>query len=146
MMKEKQWIVVRCRACRICHGSNGNFKKCPHCGNVIGENAEIVSTVNSETELRMEVAIANTPEELRGTLRKKLHSKKDLVQNLDPPAFTMAKWVHQSADENGEVTIHSVTTTIESKNTDIDAEDLISMAETQGMLLRIGENRWTLLE
>lgn len=145
-MKEKQWIVVRCRACRICHGSNGNFKKCPHCGNVIGENAEIVSTVNSETELRMEVAIANTPEELRGTLRKKLHSKKDLVQNSDPPAFTMAKWVHQSADENGEVTIHSVTTTIESKNTDIDAEDLISMAETQGMLLRIGENRWTLLE
>ncbi|MDA0648195.1 MAG: hypothetical protein O3B00_05960 [archaeon] len=145
-MKEKQWIVVRCRACRICHGSNGNFKKCPHCGNVIGENAEIVSTVNSETELRMEVAIANTPEELRGTLRKKLHSKKDLVQNSDPPAFTMAKWVHQSADENGEVTIHSVTTTIESQNTDIDAEDLISMAETQGMLLRIGENRWTLLE
>ncbi|MDC0340730.1 hypothetical protein OAM96_02110 [Candidatus Poseidoniaceae archaeon] len=145
-MQGKQWIVVRCRACRICHGSNGNYKKCPHCGNVIGENAEIVSTVNSETELRMEVAIANTPEELRDTLRKKLQSTEALVQNSDPPAFTMAKWVHQSADENGEVTIHSVTTTIESKNTDIDPEDLISMAETQGMLLRIGKNRWTLLE
>ena len=145
-MQGKQWIVVRCRACRICHGSNGNYKKCPHCGNVIGENAEIVSTVNSETELRMEVAIANTPEELRDTLRKKLQSTEALVQNSDPPAFTMANWVHQSADENGEVTIHSVTTTIESKNTDIDPEDLISMAETQGMLLRIGKNRWTLLE
>jgi len=145
-MQGKQWIVVRCRACRICHGSNGNYKKCPHCGNVIGENAEIVSTVNSEKELRMEVAIANTPEELRDTLRKKLHSTEALVQNSDPPAFTMAKWVHQSADENGEVTIDSVTTTVESKNTDIDPEDLISMAETQGMLLRIGENRWTLLE
>ena len=145
-MQEKQWIVVRCRACRICHGSNGKYKRCPHCGNVIGESAEIVSTVNSETELRMEVAIANTPEELRGTLRQKLRSTEALVQNSDPPAFTMAKWVHQSADENGEVTIHSVTTTIESKNTDIDAEDLISMAETQGMLLRIGKNRWTLLE
>ena len=145
-MQGKQWIVVRCRACRICHGSNGNYKKCPHCGNVIGENAEIVSTVNSEKELRMEVAIANTPEELRDTLRKKLHSTEALVQNSDPPAFTMAKWVHQSADENGEVTIDSVTTTVESKNTDIDPEDLISMAETQGMLLRIGKNRWTLLE
>lgn len=145
-MQGKQWIVVRCRACRICHGSNGNYKKCPHCGNVIGENAEIVSTANSEAELRMEVAIANTPEELRDTLRKKLQSTEALVQNSDPPAFTMAKWVHQSADENGEVTIHSVTTTIESKNTDIDPEDLISMAETQGMLLRIGKNRWTLLE
>jgi hypothetical protein len=79
-------------------------------------------------------------------LREKLQSKKPLVQNSDPPAFTMAKWVRQSADENGEVTIHSVTATINSQNTDIDAEDLISMAETQGMLLRIGENRWTLLE
>ena len=145
-MQEKQWVVVRCRACRICHGSNGKYKRCPHCGNAIGESAEIVSTVNSESELRMEVAIANTPEELRGTLRQKLGSSEALVQNSDPPAFTMAKWVHQSADENGEVTIHSVTTTIESKNTDIDAEDLISMAETQGMLLRIGKNRWTLLE
>ena len=145
-MQGNQWIVVRCRACRICHGSNGNYKKCPHCGNVIGENAEIVSTVNSEKELRMEVAIANTPEELRDTLRKKLHSTEALVQNSDPPAFTMAKWVHQSADENGEVTIDSVTTTVESKNTDIDPEELISMAETQGMLLRIGENSWTLLE
>ena len=145
-MKEKQWIVVRCRACRICHGSNGKYKKCPHCGNAIGESAEIVSTVNSETELRMEVAIANTPVELRNTLRGKLQSKKSLIQNSDPPAFTMAKWVHQSADENGEVTIHSVTATINSQNTDIDAEDLISMAETQGILLRIGENRWTLLE
>ena len=145
-MKEKQWIVVRCRACRICHGSNGKYKKCPHCGNAIGESAEIVSTVNSETELRMEVAIANTPVELRDTLRVKLQSKKPLIQNSDPPAFTMAKWVHQSADENGEVTIHSVTATLNSQNTDIEAEDLISMAETQGMLLRIGENRWTLLE
>ena len=145
-MKEKKWIVVRCRACRICHGSNGKYKKCPHCGNAIGESAEIVSTVNSETELRMEVAIANTPVELRNTLRGKLQSKKSLIQNSDPPAFTMAKWVHQSADENGEVTIHSVTATINSQNTDIDAEDLISMAETQGILLRIGENRWTLLE
>ena len=94
----------------------------------------------------MEVAIANTPVELRDTLREKLQSKKPLVQNSDPPAFTMAKWVQQSADENGEVTIHSVTATINSQNTDIEAEDLISMAETQGMLLRIGENRWTLLE
>lgn len=145
-MQEKQWIVVRCRACRICHGSNGHYKKCPHCGNVIGENAELVSTVNSEIELRMEVAIANTPIELRDTLRDKLQSKKPLFQNSDPPAFTMAKWVHQSADENGEVTIHSVTATINSQNTDIEAEDLISMAETQGLLLRIGENRWTLLE
>ncbi len=145
-MQEKQWIVVRCRACGICHGSNGHYKKCPHCGNVIGENAELVSTVNSEAELRMEVAIANTPVELRDTLRDRLQSKKPLVQNSDPPAFTMAKWVHQSADENGEVTIHSVTATINSQNTDIEAEDLISMAETQGMLLRIGENRWTLLE
>ena len=98
-MQEKQWIVVRCRACRICHGSNGHYKKCPHCGNVIGENAELVSTVNSEIELRMEVAIANTPVELRDTLRDKLQSKKPLVQNSDPPAVTMAKWVHQSADE-----------------------------------------------
>ena len=145
-MQEKQWIVVRCRACRICHGSNGHYKKCPHCGNVIGENAELVSTVNSEIELRMEVAIANTPVELRDTLRDKLQSKKPLVQNSDPPAFTMSIWVHHSADVHGEVTIHSVTATINSQNTDIEAEDLISMAETQGMLLRIGENRWTLLE
>lgn len=145
-MKEKQWIVVRCSACRNCHGSNGNYKKCPHCGNNIGENAEIVSTVNTDAELRIEVAIANTPAELRDSLREKLKSTESLVQNSDPHAFTMAKWLQQSADENGEVTLHSLSILIASKNSDINAEDLISMAETQGMLLRINENRWTLLE
>ncbi|HIF90528.1 MAG TPA: hypothetical protein EYQ58_03155 [Candidatus Poseidoniales archaeon] len=145
-MKQKQWIVVRCSACRNCHGSNGNYKKCPHCGNTIGENADIVSTVSSDAELRIEVAIANTPAELRDSLREKLKSTESLVHNSDPHAFTMAKWVHQSADENGEITLQSLSSLIATKNSDISAEDLISMAETQGMLLRIDENRWTLLE
>lgn len=145
-MKQKRWIVVRCGACRNCHGSNGNYKKCPHCGNTIGENADIVSTVSSDAELRIEVAIANTPVELRDSLREKLKSTESLVQNSDPHAFTMAKWVHQSADENGEITLRSLSSVIATKNSDISAEDLISMAETQGMLLRIDENRWTLLE
>jgi hypothetical protein len=145
-MKQKQWIVVRCSACRNCHGSNGNYKKCPHCGNTIGENADIVSTVSSDAELRIEVAIANTPAELRDSLREKLKSTESLVHNSDPHAFTMAKWVHQSADDNGEITLQSLSSIIATKNSDISAEDLISMAETQGMLLRIDENRWTLLE
>jgi predicted nucleic-acid-binding Zn-ribbon protein len=145
-MKQKQWIVVRCSACRNCHGSYGNYKKCPHCGNTIGENADIVSTVSSDAELRIEVAIANTPAELRDSLREKLKSTESLVHNSDPHAFTMAKWVHQSADENGEITLQSLSLLIATKNSDISAEDLISMAETQGMLLRIDENRWTLLE
>jgi hypothetical protein len=94
----------------------------------------------------MEVAIANTPAELRDALREKLSSAETLVQNPDPQAFTMAKWVQQSANENGEVTLTSLSALIASKNSDVTAEDLISMAETQGMLLRIDENRWTLLE
>lgn len=145
-MEGKQWVVIRCRACNNCHGSNGNYKRCPHCGNAIGEIAEIVSTVNSDAELRIEVAIANTPVELRDALREKLKSTDKLVNNQDPQAFTMAKWVQQSADNNGEITLQSLSTLIASKNSDITAEDLISMAETQGMLLRIDENRWTLLE
>jgi hypothetical protein len=145
-MEEKQWVVIRCRACRNCHGSRGNYKRCPHCGNAIGETAEIVSSANSDAELRMEVAIANTPAELRDALREKLSSVETLVQNPDPQAFTMAKWVQQSANENGEVTLTSLSALIASKNSDVTAEDLISMAETQGMLLRIDENRWTLLE
>ena len=132
-MKQKQWIVVRCSACRNCHGSNGNYKKCPHCGNTLGENADVVSTVNSSAELRIEVAIANTPAELRDSLREKLKSTESLVHNSDPHAFTMAKWVHQSADDNGEITLQSLSSIIATKNSDISAEDLISMAETQGM-------------
>jgi hypothetical protein len=146
MMTKKQWVVVRCNACRICHGSNGHYKKCPHCGNKIGETAEIVATVNSDAELRMEVAIANTPAELRDTLRDKLRSTDKLVSDSEPQAFKMAKWVQQSADENGEITLQRLSSLIATKNSDIAAEDLIYMAETQGMLLRISENRWTLLE
>lgn len=144
-MKEKQWIVIRCLACKNCHGSNGHYRKCPHCGNKISDNSEIVSTVNSDAELRLEVAIANTPDHLKEALRGKLKSSDSLAQKSPETAFTMAKWVEQAADENGEVSFDSLSQTLASKNTSINADDLISMAETQGMLLRIGQNRWTLL-
>ena len=68
------WSVVRCPACRNCHGTRGKPRQCPHCGQSIPATTPVIATAESSAQLRIEVALANTPEELRDELRLKLES------------------------------------------------------------------------
>ena len=72
------WNVIRCSACSTCHGHRSIGRICPHCGQKLPSDAEIVTSVALASELRIEVALANTPEELRETLRKRLYENNKL--------------------------------------------------------------------
>ena len=84
--------VIRCPACMTCHGRRGVSASCPHCGQRLGEHGIVVKSVNSAEALRIEVALANTPEELRDTLRKRMMSKTPLTDFHDEvPSRTMGQ-------------------------------------------------------
>ena len=68
------WSVIRCPACRNCHGTRGQPRQCPHCGQSLPATTPIVATAETSAQLRIEVALANTPEELRDELRTKLEA------------------------------------------------------------------------
>jgi hypothetical protein len=139
--------VIRCPACMTCHGRRGVSASCPHCGQRLGEHGIVIKSVNSAEALRIEVALANTPEELRETLRKRMVSKTPLTDFHDEvPSRTMGKWVQDSKNDEGFITVQSVRTILHKNHSNLDANEVIEQAEVQGMLVRVDEARWMLLE
>lgn len=139
--------VIRCPACMTCHGRRGVSASCPHCGQRLGEHGIVVKSVNSAEALRIEVALANTPEELRDTLRKRMVSKTPLTDFHDEvPSRTMGKWVQDSKNDEGFITVQSVQLILHKNHSNLDANEVIEQAEVQGMLVRVDEARWMLLE
>jgi len=139
--------VIRCPACMTCHGRRGVSASCPHCGQRLGEHGIVIKSVNSAEALRIEVALANTPEELRETLRKRMVSKTPLTDFHDEvPSRTMGKWVQDSKNDEGFITVQSVRTILYKNHSNLDANEVIEQAEVQGMLVRVDEARWMLLE
>ena len=139
--------VIRCPACMTCHGRRGVSASCPHCGQRLGEHGIVIKSVNSAEALRIEVALANTPEELRETLRKRMVSKTPLTDFHDEvPSRTIGKWVQDSKNDEGFITVQSVRTILHKNHSNLDANEVIEQAEVQGMLVRVDEARWMLLE
>jgi hypothetical protein len=141
------WNVVRCSACMTCHGHRGIGRMCPHCGQRLQVDAEIVTSVATASELRIEVALANTPPELRGTLRKRLLTNQKLFQQDEQISFKgLAQVLLNATDENGTLTVQSLQPVLDESGNELDVQDLIDMAETQGMLVRLNADCWQLLE
>ena len=72
----------------------------------------IVKTVTSAEALRIEVALENTPSELRDMLRKKMMDKDPISDFSDEvPSRTMGDWVLDSKDDEGIITVETPTHT-----------------------------------
>ena len=146
-MSNAGYNVIRCPACSTCHGRRGASTSCPHCGQRLTEHGEIVKTVNSAEALRIEVALQNTPPELRDMLRKKMIDKDPISDFTDEvPSRTMGGWVQESKDDEGIITVQTLQHTLDKNHSNLDANDIIEQAEVHGMLVRISEGRWMLLE
>ena len=141
------WNVVRCSACSTCHGHRKIGRFCPHCGQKLPADAEIVTSVATAAELRIEVALANTPEELRDMLRKRLEQNHTLFHQEETISFKgLPKLLLDATDENGVLTMKSLQPILEKNRNSMEVQDLIDMAESQGLLVRLNSNCWQLLE
>ncbi|MDA8609680.1 hypothetical protein N9N18_03375 [Euryarchaeota archaeon] len=146
-MSGSGWNVLRCSACNTCHGHRGTGNSCPHCGQKMGQNPSIVCTVQTAAELRIEVALANTPEELRTSLRKRLVKNEQLFQSEDDVSFTgLPQILHRAADEDGVFTMKQLEPVLKKSGQSLEVQDLIDIAESQGLLVRLDANRWQVLE
>jgi hypothetical protein len=146
-MTNAGYNVIRCPACSTCHGRKGSALSCPHCGQNLKENGILVMSVTSAEDLRREVTLANTPPELRDMLRSRILRKEPLSDfNQETPSRIIGRWVQESCEDDGSITVHSIQQTLNRNHSDLDANEVIEQAEVQGMLLRLDAGRWMLLE
>ncbi len=143
--QQREFLVIRCTECERHFGSLSSITKftCPSCGNV-GEHP-IVDRAKDDADLSQRVALANVPPELRANLEKQL-SGREKFQDYDdelPSARNLLIIISNLIDEDGIITLDKLDAelsrrAIESPN----AEELIDMAESQGLLMRHTHGGW----
>ena len=136
------YTVVRCPVCQRCWGVAGKTRKCPHCGTEVGDDAQIVSVVDTASELQKEVSIANMPEEIRDTIIKKT-SKTETTADK-PSAKNLLECIRIAAIDDV-VNLDRLAGALRGKQIVIDAEDVAEEAVSQGLLLRQSNGTYILL-
>ena len=141
------WSVVRCPACRNCHGTRGQPRQCPHCGQPLPSTTPIITTAETSAQLRIEVALANTPEELRDELRKKLESMDEpLVASSSSSPRALFTAIRKAVDDDMILRRSDVQTILDSHDSEQPVDDLLEKMELDGTLVRQQDGTWLLLE
>lgn len=139
------WLVLKCSACNICHGRKSTGHLCPHCGQRITDNAQVVDKAVDSTELRMKVVLANTPDNLKELLKSKLSKDSPLVGKEYSSAAGL-KVVKDSVNEKGIIHIDIVAEKLAKNGVEIEVEQFMEHIETQGLVIRIESGIWQFLE
>jgi hypothetical protein len=97
--------------------------------------------------LRIEVALANTPKEIRDELRIKLEASQEplVAINSTSPRRLYALMVDQ-AGEAGIIRRRDVEDVLNKVDSDMDADDLLDQLEINGTIIRRQDGTWQLLE
>ena len=146
MANEQRWLVVRCAACQRCSGQRRQGGRCPHCGAALSASSEVVKECNSSASLHLEVALANTPEELREELRRRLTVNDEPSSDRPVSVRAVLKELRDLAESDGSIGIGIVRSHLEKRGIDASPEGFMEQAELEGLVLRLAADRWMFFE
>lgn len=149
MSDEGQFLIFRCADCERCFGglSAKASSSCPACGSAAAH--KLIDRATDDDDLQRRVALANVPSELRKELGKRIDrmpvydsGKKDEVSSIK-----LRSLLEGARDERNLISLSQLQEALEKEGINQpSAEELISMAESQGALIRSGEGVWLYLE
>ncbi len=137
------WLLLRCKCGQSFGARQGTQASCSRCG----ESSQITTTAvfTDSTQLTDAVANANLPSEISQEITNKLNEKKrkQLKTRDIANAGTIQRILKQSTDERGVLTLQSLRECLDIEGvTEPSAEQIIGMAELQGVVHRAGRDEW----
>jgi hypothetical protein len=140
------WLVCRCPSCGRHHGSKVPAHRCPLCGHRSVPPFPVHAEAANAAELQRMVTLANTPEDLRDDLARRL----DAVPSQRPrEGGGPSAWLgllRQVADEEGRLDVEHVADALRRAGEPVAAMDVLEHASSAGLVLHEGGARWRLLE
>lgn len=141
------WLLLRCKCGHSFGAKQGGKASCNRCG----ESKLITTTAmfTDSAQLTEAVANANLPSEISEEIKRKLSEKKRRQLKTKDRANPgmIARILKQSTDERGVFTLESLTQSLQSEGvTDPSPEQIIGMAEMQGVVQRTAQEEWKWLE
>ena len=140
---QTDWLLLRC-VCGQSFGSRrGSKASCIRCG----ESKQITTAAvfSDPNKLTEAVAKANLPTEIRDEINKKLDDKKrkqlKTRNHANPNKIQFI--LRQSTDERGILTLSSLHHILQCEGISAPSpEQIIGMAELQGVVQRVGNEEW----
>ena len=137
------WLLLRCKCGQSFGARQGTQASCSRCG----ESSQITTTAvfTDSTQITDAVANANLPSEISQEITNKLNEKKrkQLKTRDIANAGTIQRIMKQSTDERGVLTLQSLRECLDIEGvTEPSAEQIIGMAELQGVVHRAGRDEW----
>lgn len=146
-MVEAPYLVIQCPACNMCHGSRKLSPRCQHCGAAIGEQATIVATATTPQALQVKVALANTPEELREELEKKLMHTLGDADELDEPSLpSLYGSFYKRYTDQPSISIEEISGFLKTKGSTMMPETFVGHLTNQGVLIQLDSSTWQFIE
>ncbi len=146
MMSKKTplYLVIKCNDCNFFFGKRKktNFS-CTRCGE-IQINPHIVGRTNDTDELHRLVSSNNIPEELRGDFSK-LNIKAEIKKTPLEEKKSIPQILKGSSNEQGEIFLKDLKDFLIKNNFEIDFEKVIEVSESEGLILRISNEKWLML-
>ena len=145
-MEPPEWTVLRCSSCSMCFGRRvGTQGRCRRCGILANDSTEVVSHAMNVEQLQKEIGLANIPEDLREDFLKKVQNTEPVRSRSEDDPRRLKECLLLAA-ESGTITIDSVAISLARMNIRMNAIDLIEMGHEQGLLLKISEDEWQVLD
>ena len=140
------WLVARCPSCSKCFGARDVAHRCPHCGHRTPTPMEVVDRATSASELQVKVTLANTPEELRDELRRRMGAPKAQsgFDEEDSPKMWFAA-LREAANDEGHITAEALAIALRRRSSRTAVPDVIDHAMAAGLLFEQDEDLWCLL-
>ena len=137
------WLLLRCKCGQSFGARQGTQASCSRCG----ESSQITTTAvfTDPTQLTEAVANANLPSEISQEIQDKLTEKKrkQLKTRDRANAGMILRIMKQSTDERGVLTLKSLQVSLETEGvTEPSLEQIIGMAELQGVVQRTDQDEW----
>ena len=137
------WLLLRCKYGQSFEARQGTQASCSRCG----ESSQITTTAvfTDPTQLTEAVANANLPSEISQEIQDKLTEKKrkQLKTRDRANAGMILRIMKQSTDERGVLTLKSLQVSLETEGvTEPSPEQIIGMAELQGVVQRTDQDEW----
>ena len=144
---ESNWLLLRCKCGHSFGAKQGGKASCNRCG-----ESKLITTAaifTDSAQLTEAVANANLPSEISEDIKQKLSEKKRKQLKAKDRANPgmIARILKQSTDERGVFTLESLQQSLQSEGvTDPSPEQIIGMAEMQGVVQRTAQEEWKWLE
>ena len=140
---ESNWLLLRCKCGQSFGARQGAIASCSRCG----ETSQITTTAvfTDSAKLTEAVAKANLPSEIKDEINSRLGEKKrkQLTTRDRASSAMVHRILKQSTDERGILTLESLRNSLDLEGVcEPSAEQIIGMAELQGVVQRFSQEEW----